>query len=284
MTVFRGAQFDETTLSLYDPNNLQNFCWNSVTSTSKKREIAENFMKVGNDPKRAIPVLFLIEVPLNLENSNKWIDIKPYSAIPSEDEVVLPPGSVFELTKVSKDNLDVIEIYLRLIINVEKLAHQGQIMHGAMHSEMANDSSFKLVCLEGGELSDALTHLKGNRLIEELEFCLCKFDEKIEFSPLREIPNLKSLIFISPSTEDNLTHWSGIFNHLEKVSIEKLEISDNKIDNPRLILLSQAIRLPSFKSLTLNFKDSRNIMNEGLYHLGVQGLRNLTQLTSFTKF
>jgi len=285
MILYRGAQFDQNALSQYDPKSIKNFCWNGMTSTSTNRRVSESFMSVNIDATR-VPVMFIIEVPLSGADmkSATWIDIKSFSAIPNEDEIVLAPGSVFELLKVvSINSKKGAEIYLRLMTDVEKLVHQGQIMHGAMQSEMIQDSAIKIVCLEGNELVEAIAHLKGNQIIEEVEFCLCKFNEKALgtlIETLRKIPKLKKLIFISSSSLDK-THYSTVFQHLAKTHLTQLEIYDKTLSSQNQLCLAQAMnQFTSLTSLSLEFSGCPYINNTSIHNFCSQGIKHLTKLTS----
>ena len=286
MILYRGASISEDDIHFYNVKTTKYFAWNSMTSTSRIRRIGEKF---SYSDRSKTPVLFLIEVPQSLENtkSANWIDIKPFSAIPKEDEVLLPPGSVFELKGVNRYR-DYAEIHLRLVSNGEKLVHFGQILHGAMHSEMAKDQEMKIVCLEGEELLTAISHLKGNELIEELEFCSCKFNKKILTSfaeTLKTIPKLRKLVLISPSSSDQ-THFSLGFELLKdaNIQIQELEIDDQTIfSSKRVFDFSKGIScFPGLQSLNLDFSFSMKTNEKGIIDLCSQGIRNLTLLQSLT--
>jgi len=280
--LYRGAQFDQETLDCYIPEVIKNFCWNGMTSTSTNRRVAEKFM-YRNIPMEKIPIMFVIEIPVSLADAKNttWMDIKSFSAVPREDEVVIAPGSAFELVRVFKDRKGV-EINLRLMTTVTKLAHQGQILHGVMHSNMMKDGEYKIVCLEGKELLDAIVHLKGNQIVEDLEFCICIFDKDALANlvkTLKSMLKLKRLAFVS-SKSDNEVHFSPVFEELKHIPLHTFEICDEKMTDSSLYFLAKGIyHFTSLTSLKLDFSHCSKITNEGLKKLGSEGIKYLTKLT-----
>ena len=286
LILYRGMRLDEDSLGFYEPQIASNFSWISVTSTSTNREIAEKFMKSNVDDDK-VPVMFIIEVPLNSDNieSTRWLDIKSFSVYPTEDEIILCPGSTFQLVDVCRDK-DEAEVQLRLISDVGTLAYQGQIMHGTMNAEMTMGTVCKVVCLEEYELTEAISHLRGNQLIEELEFTLCRFDkdalEKL-VETILTLPKLVKFAFTSVSSKDK-THLDIILKVLDQKGIQSLEISDQLLEDQQyMILFAQGVKhLTSLKALTLNFRGSEYFTDEILMSLCSHGLKHLTSLTALT--
>ena len=207
--LYRGTAFDESVLSFYNMEKVQYFSWNSVTSTSKNKETAKKFMHGNVDiPKKKSPVMFVIEIPLASEFESEYltgIDIHQYSAIPKEDEVVLPPGSVFELVEVVTDKDKISTIRIKLRNELKSLAHGGMMMQGVLQSQLMTEKEAKIMCLEGEDLHQALMSLCGNKLIEELEFCLCTFDKGLfstMFEALSTLEQPKILKFIACICQD----------------------------------------------------------------------------------
>ena len=281
MTLYRGASLDDSALSLYEPQTVSNFSWIAVTSTSTKRKSAEVFMKRGNQKADKIPVMFVIEIPIGADKheDSKWMDIASLSAYPAEGEVIICPGSTFELVKFHRDKKGA-EIHLRLVSNVRSLVNQGQIMHGTMHAHMMTDTVSKIVNLEGNELIEAISHLKGNRLIEELELNMCKFDTNT-LTGLRDLittlQNLSKLTCFSISSRGN-SHLDRIIKIISKQKIQVLKVTDYLLENEQhMILFAQGIKgLTSLITLDLNF--THNIRDEGLRSLSSEGIRHLTSL------
>ncbi|CAF1074100.1 unnamed protein product [Didymodactylos carnosus] len=83
--LYRGVNTDENMVKSYNEATGETRCWDSFTSTSKSRKKAESF---GN-------TLFTIDA-----TNNTGIDIAPSSRYPDEEEVLLPPGTVFQIIKV----------------------------------------------------------------------------------------------------------------------------------------------------------------------------------------
>jgi len=323
ITLYRGTAFDEHSLSLYDVQKTRHFSWNSVTSTSTRKDVAEKFMYKSADLRnKRYPVLFVIELSTavnNLMESDylKWIDIHQYSAMPQEDEVILAPGSVFELLECETDQDKRTTIQIRLKNEVKSLAHAGLIMAGAFQSEMMTDREVKILCLEGEELHDALKCLTKNKLIEEVEFCLCIFDNRsleIMMEVLSTLERAKSLRFISCSYRDKERKPKGIsiemkmwnpgiskveifemndfyklftianeedksWESLREFSINFRKKGSSKMDNQWLQGLKHLTQL---QCLTLDFSKNEQITNKGLHNFAFNGLSHLTQLMSLT--
>ena len=304
--LYRGTGLDELALSSYHCQKASRFfSWNSVTSTSTNRKMAERFMYASAKiEQKKYPVLFVIEIPLvDFESEYlKWIDIRQYSAIPNEDEVILAPGSVFEIEQISIDQDKRTTIQIKLKHDVESLAHGGLIMQGAFQNEMMSDKQVKIVCLGKEELSETFKSLSGNRLIEEVEFSLCKFDKK-SFEEMLEmlstLENARGLKFISCRYE-NKHGISGFRLQDVKTCCKVLRVEIYDIQSFSQILcindfwaclktvevdlrnleLNNLKYLPQLTSLTLHFLRCKQISNEGIANLASQELRYLLELTS----
>jgi hypothetical protein len=96
--VYRGVKLD---LSAKHPKGKQCIWW-SFSSTTASANVLENPMFLGKKGKRT---MFSIEIQTG-------VNIKPYSAIPSEDEILLCPGTVLEVTSVAQlaDDLHLIQM------------------------------------------------------------------------------------------------------------------------------------------------------------------------------
>lgn len=283
LILYRGARFDEASLSFYNCETTPNFSWNSVTSTSADQKIAEKFTQdKWNDKKTA--VLFKIEVPRRQENlqNSSLLDIKEYSDFIEEKEIVLPPGSIFELKKCSASQTGV-EIHLKLVDNVISIQHQGQIMYGAMQADNVTGVLSKITCVKDRELMDAIRHKKGNRLIEELELAYCRFDTDALESlndTLLKMPRLSKLVLLHLSSKEN-THLKAIVDTLREKEMKTLEITERGSKDEQLIPFAQGIgHLSSLTSLTLNFERCIQITNTGLHSLSSEGLSGLSSLTT----
>ncbi|CAF1605791.1 unnamed protein product [Didymodactylos carnosus] len=86
--LYRGVNADENMVKSYDEATGEMRCWDSFTSTSKSRKKAESF---GN-------TLFIIDA-----TDHSGIDITLSSKYPDEEEVLLPPGTIFQIIKVKSD-------------------------------------------------------------------------------------------------------------------------------------------------------------------------------------
>eukprot|EP01126_Amoeba_proteus_P014730 TRINITY_DN1650_c1_g1_i5.p1 TRINITY_DN1650_c1_g1~~TRINITY_DN1650_c1_g1_i5.p1 ORF type:complete len:366 (-),score=106.55 TRINITY_DN1650_c1_g1_i5:43-1140(-) len=92
--VFRGIQSDK---NLLEDNSTQyvpgrNVVWVGLTSCSKNQQTAQDFFQDATKP---FKILFEIE-----QYSGR--NIKDFSLIPEEEEVLLPPNTVFEVVSVER--------------------------------------------------------------------------------------------------------------------------------------------------------------------------------------
>ncbi|CAF2061685.1 unnamed protein product [Rotaria magnacalcarata] len=87
--VYRGASMPSDTIHYYNEAIGTHKCWYGFTSTSKSRGVAEDF---GN-------VMFIIDV-----TSTGGLNVSSYSEYQNEDEVILPPGTIFRIDKVVQND------------------------------------------------------------------------------------------------------------------------------------------------------------------------------------
>ena len=286
LILYRGAALDKPSLKLYNPNLTENFSWNSVTSTSTSHRVATNFMLANAEKELSkVPVMFIITIPAATptpQTSPNFLRIKPFSAFPMEEEIILPPGSIFHIENMHINKHERAVIKLTLIPDVERLAHKGQIMHGAMQAEMMTGTEAKIMCLENNDLKEALVSLAGNQLIKEIEFCLCKFNfQKIRtiIETLPTIKNLNKLTFISCSAEIP-DQMGSLFKHLQTLTIQTLHITEiNFLDQIHHAFQYGITHWSSLRSLALNFTQSKVLSREWLSQFCLQGLQHLKDLT-----
>ena len=292
MILYRGCTFDNKSISSYNIEKVKSFSWNAITSTTKKREIAEEFMYGNQDiQKEKYPVMFIIEMPSTQETQNseylQWVDIHKYSVKPREDEIIFPPGSVFELEDASTDADKRTTIRIKFKEEVKSLARKGTIMPGAMQSEMITEKEVKIMCLEGKDLMEALESIHGNQLVEEIEFCLCTFDSTSLRGLLEILPTVgraTGLKFISCSYKDEKRQISSpwiaqmLSDNLQILKIKIFEMNDfskvfcfNNEHNSYWM---------SLRSLDIDFRSLAKISEEIMHDFGSRGLKHLSQLTS----
>ena len=283
ITLYRGALFDEISLSMYSLKEMSNFSWNAATSTSTNRKVAEDFMYTNADVKK-IPVMFVIEVPLSLvkTESLNLIDIKSFSLFPKEDEIVLAPGSIFEVKNFSQTNKGA-EIQLNLVTNMSNIMHKGQIMHGTMHNDSILGRAYRMSCLEGKELDEAICYLRGNQLIEELRLSSCKYDAQTLESMMEVLPTIPKLtkLVLSHLSSKDKTHLNIIAKALRRSKIREIEVSDSQLEDQLGISFAQGIKqLALVTTLYLSFAECKKITNKRLKSLCSEGIRYLTSLTT----
>jgi len=143
----------------------------------------------------------------------------------------------------------------------------------------------KLICLEEKELTEAVDLLRNNNLIEELEFCFCKFDERVLThitEALKTVQSIQKLAFYSVFPTDKKS-YNIIFKDLIKLNIQSLHISDRSLDDSNLALFAKGLKTwTSLQNLNLDFEYCYFITNKGLNTFCSQGLKFLTSLDTLT--
>lgn len=78
--LYRGAALTEQQILIYNPKRINYFSWNAVTSTTKDRNIAKNFMKASVNSDAKFGVIFFIEIDFDaIEDYHGMIDVSKYS-------------------------------------------------------------------------------------------------------------------------------------------------------------------------------------------------------------
>ena len=108
--LYRGANMDEESLSEYEPRKY--FSWNSFTSTTRNRKIAEAIHTVEEGYTRVLFTIvygeaenkFFRSALETLKAGPQLLDASKVSQFPEEDEVLIAPGSLFRV--VAKTMID----------------------------------------------------------------------------------------------------------------------------------------------------------------------------------
>jgi len=288
MILYRGTALDKASLSCY--SRIQSFSWNSVTSTTTSEQEAKRFMYISTDVENEkYPVMFIIEVPIaNIINSEylEWINVQQYSVMPKEDEIILAPGSVFELGDVLTDINQVTTIRIKLKNEIKSLAYKGFMMQGALQSKMMTERGIKIMCLEGDELHEALKCLSGNKLIEQIEFCLCKFNDLLLEEMTRILITMKStqrLKFVSCFGLEKSKIFDLIIEKTQSWSILRIEILEQNYSSQIFSINHQECEWRmNFKRFDENSKGENKVLEEREENLWLQELRHLHRVTSLT--
>jgi len=199
------------------------------------------------------------------------------------DEIILAPGSVFELKEVTTDANQVTTIQVKLKNEIKSLAYKGFIMQGALQNEMMTDRVMKIMCLEGEELNEALKAIEGNKLIEEVEFCLCKFDHRTYEKMTKKLLTMertKKLKFVSCWCEGQGEMWK---EGGEMWEISRIEISGRSDFYQVFFGAASGQNFEYWKSLrelSLDYTSLIKITDKGQKDFCFKRLKYLTQLTS----
>ena len=292
--LYRGTAFDESALNCYRHKSVEKyFSWNSVTSTTTSKNVAEGFMYKNADiENKNYPVLIIIEIPVpNGDRDSEyleWIDVFEYSAKAGENEIILPPGSVFEIMEIVTDKDQKTTIKLKLNNEIKSLAHGGLIMQGALQSKMMAGTKLRITSLRGEDLSNTLESNIGNELIENIEFCLCTFDWKSLRLMMGILPTLKKakqLKFISCAYNDKNGISKAISKEIKRCNISRVEFYESD-DFCELLSAENKENMSwmSLRKLNITFKSQSNQSDDDEERMSqmLQKIQSLTQLTSLT--
>jgi len=175
------------------------------------------------------PVLFKIQVTLiegSIESEYlKYIQTESQSIV-SNGDILLAPNAIFELEYVCRDKNNIVTICLRLNQEVHHLAYRGQFKHDALMRVIITEKEIMIKDLEGEELYEILQNVAGNSLIEQLEFCHCKFDNRIFMKMMEVFPTFeraKEVKFESCLFQDEGTIFQ-IAERIENTNILRINI------------------------------------------------------------
>lgn len=108
-TLYRGIKMNYTDLLLYKRFEGRIVCFPSFTSSTEKKEVAENFNEKDGDTleDRKNKKVFFVTMVINYKFSNNFIysaiDISKCSDYPNEEERLFPPFTFFKLNKLNID-------------------------------------------------------------------------------------------------------------------------------------------------------------------------------------
>jgi len=172
LSLYRGAALTKEHLAYYNPVKVRYFSWNGVTSTSRNKNVALNFIRLSLNKsiveQGKVGVMFVIETDVgSVEDCEGMIDISRNSQYPDEQEIILAPGTVFELLKIT-ERAGYYQICLKIKKKFEKtkeniallgaLQDQSILGERAVIDGLPSEKSFRLLEL-----------LKGNKLIRKIE-------------------------------------------------------------------------------------------------------------------
>lgn len=184
LTLYRGAALLEEHFVQYDLKKIQHFSWNGITSTSLSEEQAKEFVAYSLDvaqqwkeAKRG--VMFIISADFNLaKDCEGIIDVSSISKYPHEKEVILSPGSVFELLNIKEGKDGIWNIYLKLIRSFDDkdrvVPLLGDLQKTIIHGDAAIFNS-----LSRDQLIKASVLFTGNQRITKLLITSCVMDVHI---------------------------------------------------------------------------------------------------------
>jgi len=247
--LYRGTALSQKQLSYYSCDKVKYFSWNGVTSTSRDRNTALKFIqlslnKAKEQNESKVGVLFKIKVDLaTIEDCEGMIDVSQNSKYPKEQEVILAPGTVFQLRSADLIENKIHEVRLRVKKKFneaqDKIDFLGVIQDKAIFEdkaiieELPSQKSFKILQL-----------LEGNQMIKRLEIRNSGISEHIMeiIENLRVSTNVKKQDFkligntISLSSLRVLAHYYSLENLNDILRDNKIIFQDavtiSKSDDP----------------------------------------------------
>jgi len=257
--LYRGAALTKDQLTQYDQTKVNHFSWNSVTSASRSLEIAQIFADNGMEEAKQkneekVKVIFNIETDFaSIEDCEGMIDAEPYSQFKYEKEIILAPGTVFQLGKVWQNKKGGYEINLKVKRKFKEAKEKIPLLGDLQNQAILEDKAL-LVGMPSADSLQLLKLLKGNKLIKKLEIKDSEIDEslveKIEYMRMSTKLKKTDLEFInnkiSISSLSTLIHyfseegWSNVCaSNQIKFDAEKAVKEDWKIE--KLILQKRVL-------------------------------------------
>jgi hypothetical protein len=107
---YRGMRLTLEQLEQYDKDKMY-VCNKAITSTSKLRFVAQNFIDSGSKSENMFDVMFIYEV--ESFSALLAIDVHTFSLMPSEEEVLIIPGVLYTIGEIKVTSPYSVEIELR---------------------------------------------------------------------------------------------------------------------------------------------------------------------------
>jgi hypothetical protein len=106
---YRGMRLTLQELEHYDPDR-QYVCNKAITSTSKLRSVAQEFIDSGPRPEDMYDVMFIYDI--ETISALLAIDIHAFSLMKQEEEVLIMPGILFKVKQFTVTSPHSVEIQL----------------------------------------------------------------------------------------------------------------------------------------------------------------------------
>ena len=184
LVLYRGAALLEKHLMQYDLNNIKHFSWNGFTSTSLSEGQARSFIMrslemAQRQRESKTGVMFIIHADfISSEDCEGIIDVSALSKFPDEKEVILSPGSVFELLSVNHNKDGVWNIKLKLTRNFVNTDRSVSLLGNLQESIVSGDTAI-FANLSRERLIKGSILLTGNKRVTKLEIISCVIDSYI---------------------------------------------------------------------------------------------------------
>jgi len=261
--LYRGAVLTKEDLAFYDTKKVKYFSWNGVTSTSRKKSVAQDFFEA---PLGKLRVIFLIETDFaSPEDCEGMIDITKYSRYPDEEEIIFAPGTVFQLLKTRLIEKDYYEISLKVVKKFEETKESIAFL-GALQDQAISKDKAVIDGLPSLKNMKLLHLLKGNKLIRKLEIINSGIEEHI----IEDIENMRGTTNVKKQDIkliDNTIVVSGLSTLVHYFSLENLNniIISNKIRFQKTAVKFEEKKKDWKTNLILKEEALRKLQKDGLF-------------------
>jgi len=196
LTLYRGTLLTEESAHFYMRKSSKYFSWNAITSTSRKRDVALAFLNrpgVSSNGPRKRKVLFVIETETSLlEERIGVIDVAKYSRYPEEEEIILVPGTVFEILSIDMIEDKILQVNLAIIKKFEDKLKDIALL-GELEKKVIFEDIGLISGLDQSETLNAFQLIEGNQFIRELRITnmSINFELWAALNKMRKTTNLK---------------------------------------------------------------------------------------------
>jgi len=275
--LYHGTYLNEDELEFFNPQWTTYFSWSEFVSTTKNFQFLQGFLRAKDTQDK--PTIFKINTHINLTSDQNpgIIDMTNYSHFKSEEEVILPPGTVFKIVKREEIN-DVLCIELEVIKDLKVLKQNIMPSPVPVTNKLIEPNDCRLDYLRDEPLKEAVLEIEKMNEVGSLRIVGCDFEKELfrrllgvfETAEIMDFTLLKTPI----SIEDN-------FQLVKRLSMSKihsltLDCADLSIEGFTAIVenLPKTLgRLDLVSNLTNHDNQFLTILSEVISKTGLVALK-----------
>lgn len=262
ISLYRGAALSKNHLDIYDIQKVKYFSWNGISSTTREKNVALNFIEMSlNKAKKngesKVGVFFKIESDFaSPEDCEGMIDTLQHecSQFEEEKEVILAPGTVFELVQKRELKSNLYEITLKITKKFEEVKEK-HVLLGAIQDQAILKDKAIIDGLPSDKSRRVLELLRGNKLIRKIEIRNSGVEESImeEIESVRATTNVKREDIKLVNNVIAINNFSQLVHYFTAGSLNDICIS-NTVRFIKEAAVSKNTEIKEIKSLILNEK------------------------------